>query len=156
MCKSNVQERKKQHESSVDELYVGSVGTTHAMSKNEWHADVNLEDKTLTVQLDTGARCNVISIKDLQRLGININVKKPEAQLRSYSGHVIATKGVTTLPCEYKRKIYPVKFHVVDIPAPAVFSANTCKEMGLVQRVFAVETSKSNYGRPLPPKIQRM
>ena len=141
MCKSNVQERKKQiHgvkevESSDDELYVGSVGTTHAMSKNEWHADVKIEDKTLTVQLDTGARCNVISIKDLQRLGININLEKLEAQLKSYSGYVIATKGVTTLPCEYKRKIYPVKFHVVDIPAPTVFSANTCKEMGLVQGV---------------------
>ena len=104
--------------SSDDELYVGSVGTTHAMSKSEWHADVKIEDKTLTVQLDAGARCNVISIKDLQSLGININLGKPEAQLKSHSGHVIPTKGVTTLPCEHKRKIYPVKFDVADIPAP--------------------------------------
>ena len=100
MCKSNVQERKKQihgvkeDESSDDKLYVGSVGTTHAMSKNEWQANVKIEDKALTVQLDTGAWCNVISIKDLQRLGININLYKPEAQLKSYSGYVIATKGV--------------------------------------------------------------
>ena len=85
----------KEDESSDDGLYVGSVATTPAMSKNEWHADVKMEDKTLTVQLDTGARCNVISIKDLQRLGININLDKPETQLKSYSGHLIATKKVT-------------------------------------------------------------
>ena len=102
-----------------------------------------MRKKPVNVQLDTGARCNVISIKDLQRLGINTNIKKPEAQLKSYSGHVITTKGVTILPCEYKRKTYQVKFHFVDIPAPPVFSANTCKEMGLVERVHAVETSKS-------------
>ena len=49
-----------------------------------------------------------------------------------------------SLPCEYKKKMYQVKFHDVDIPTPPVFCAYTCKEMGLVQRVFAVETSKAN------------
>jgi hypothetical protein len=55
----------------------------------------------------------------------------------------MTTKGVTTLPCEYKSKTYQVKFHIVEIQAPPVFSANTCKEMGLVKRVHVVETSKS-------------
>jgi hypothetical protein len=133
MCKSKfkVKERKRhvhgveeeESEESDSELYVGSVGTTDAIKKNEWYEDVKIAEKTVNVQLDTGARCNVISIKDLQRLGINTNIKKPEAQLKSYSGHVITTKGVTILPCEYKRKTYQVKFHVVDIPAPTVFSA---------------------------------
>jgi hypothetical protein len=77
------------------------VGTTDAINKNEWYEDVKIAGKTVNVQL-----------------GINTNIKKPEAQLKSYSGHVITTKGVTTLPCEYKRKTYQVKFHVVDIPAP--------------------------------------
>ena len=151
MCKSSSQEKKRQihgvvgnDESSDDELYVGSVGTTHAISKNEWYADVKIVDKTVNVQLDTGARCNVISIKDLQYLGINTNIEKPDAQLKSYSGHVITTKGVTMLPCEYKKKMYKVKFHVVNIPASPVFSANTCKEMDFVQRVYAVEMSKTN------------
>ena len=148
---------EEESEESDSELYVGSVGTTDAINKNEWYEDVKIAKKTVNVQLDTGARCNGISIKDLQRLGINTNIKKPEAQLNSYSGHVITTKGVTTLPCQYKRKTYQVKFHVVDIPAPPVFSANICKEMGLVERVHAVETSKSqdhhNADRFSPPKF---
>ena len=110
------------------------------MTTNEWYEDVKIADKTLNIQLDTGAKCNVISVKDLQRLGIKANIKMSEAQLKSYSGHTITTKGVTILPCEYKRKIYQVKFHVVEIPAPPVFSASTCKEMGLVKRIHAVES----------------
>ena len=62
---------------------------THAMSKTEWYADAKIVDKTVNVQLHAGARCDVISIKDLQRFGINTKKMKPEAQLKSYSGHVI-------------------------------------------------------------------
>ena len=80
------------------------MGTTDAINKNEWYEDVKITEKTVNVQLDTGARCNVISIKDLQRLGINTNIKKPEAQLKSYSGHVITTKGVTFYHVSTKEK----------------------------------------------------
>ena len=55
------------------------------MTTNEWYEDVKIADKTINVQLDTGAKCNVISIKDLQRLGIKANIRKSEAQLKSYS-----------------------------------------------------------------------
>ena len=45
----------------------------------------------------------------------------------------------------------------MDIPVPTVFSANTCKEIGLVPRVFAVKTAKSNgnshRGPSVPPKV---
>ena len=135
MCKSKFQERKRnihgveKDESSDDDLYVGSVGSTQPMTTNEWYEDVKIADKTINVQLDTGAKCNVISIKDLQRLGIKANIRKSEAQLKSYSGHTITTKGVTTLPCEYKRETYQVKFHIVEILAPPELSASTCKEM---------------------------
>ena len=93
----------------------------------------------MQVQLDTGARCNVISLKTMQSLGIKLEVKKPEAQLKSYSGHMIKTRGVTTLPCEHKGQQYEVKFHIVDIDAPPVLSAQTCKELGLVKRIHAVQ-----------------
>lgn len=52
---------------------------------------MKIADKTTNVQLDTGARFNVISIKDLQRFGINTNIEKSKAQLKSCSGHIITT-----------------------------------------------------------------
>ena len=35
----------------------------HTMTRNEWHKDVQIVDKSINVQLDTDARCNVISAK---------------------------------------------------------------------------------------------
>ena len=33
------------------------------MTRNEWHKDVQIVDKSINVQLDTDARCDVISAK---------------------------------------------------------------------------------------------
>lgn len=72
---------------------------------------MKIADKTVNDPLDTVVGRNVISIEDLQRLRINTNIKKSEAQLKPYSGCISTTKGVTTLPCEYKRKnSYHAKF----------------------------------------------
>ena len=57
-------------------IFVSSVGSTHTMTTNEWCEDVKIADKTIYTQLNTGAKCNVIAIKDLQQLRIKANVKK--------------------------------------------------------------------------------
>lgn len=36
---------------------------------------------------------------------------------------------LVTLPCECNSKVFHVKFHVVDVEASAVLSAQTCKDM---------------------------
>ena len=161
VCKSKPKERKsvygvEENQDSDDEpyMFVGAIGTKDATGGKEWYEDIKIAGKTINVQLDTGARCNVVLTKDLQQLGTKISMMEPEAKLKSYSGHVIATKAVTTLPCVYKEKTYHVKFHVVDIPAPPVFSANTCKEMGLIKRVHSFKplTSQDQSHHDFQPK----
>ena len=144
VCRSKATKPRKVHyvqenSSDDDQLFVGSVETVHAVDMKEWHESLKITNKVVQEQLDTGAMCNVISLKTLQSLGIKLEVKKPEAQLKSYSGHMIKTRGVTTLPCEHKGQQYQVKFHIVDIDAPPVLSAQTCKELGLVKRIHAVQ-----------------
>ena len=43
------------------------------------------------------------------------------------------------MPCEYKGKVFHVKFHVVEIEAPPVLGAQTCKEMGLLARIHSLQ-----------------
>ena len=68
----------------------------------EWYEDQSTGSKTIKFQLDTGAKVNVVSCKVIQDLDIECHFKKSRAKLKSYSGHQIPTKGVVTLPCEYK------------------------------------------------------
>ena len=43
------------------------------------------------------------------------------------------------MPCEYKRNVFHVKFHVVEIEAPSVLSVETYKEMGLLARKHSLQ-----------------
>lgn len=54
--------------------------------------------------------------------------------MKPYAGYKIPSKRVVTLPCEHKGNIYNFEFQVIEIEVPAVFSAQTCKEMGLLLR----------------------
>ena len=80
------------------------------------------------------------------QLKISRNPEKPVAQLKSYSGHLIDVEEIVTLPCVHKGKQYAVKFHIVNREVPAVLSASTCTEMGLIQRIHAID---SNNTQPL-------
>ena len=126
-------------EDSDEELFVGCITSVNVVDMGEWYEDLRIESKTVKFQLDTGAKVNVISDKVIQDLDIECHYEKTLVKLKSYSGHQIPTKGVVTLPCEYKGKVFHVKFHVIEIEAPSVLSAQTCKEMGLLARIHSLQ-----------------
>ena len=144
VCQSKTTINKQIHhvtedEHSDDEFFVGCITSVNTVDMGEWYEDLSIGSKTIKFQLDTGANVNVISYKVIQNLDIECHFKKSQAKLKSYSGHQIPTKGVVTLPCEYKSKVFHVKFHVVDVEAPAVLSAQTCKDMGLLARINSLQ-----------------
>ena len=141
-----------QESSSDEELYVGCLDTVNAVDMSEWYEEIMIHDKVVKFQLDKGARCNVMSLTTFHKLGIKAEFTKSAAQLKSYSGHVIDVRGVTTMPCQYKDKLYEVKFYIVDHKVPAVLSAATCKEMELVSRIHTVtSTSKDQQADTTSP-----
>ena len=144
VCQSKITVRKGIHyveeaEDSDEELFVGCITSVNVVDMGEWYEDLRIESKTVKFQLDTGAKVNVISDKVIQDLDIECHYEKTLVKLKSYSGHQIPTKGVVTLPCEYKGKVFPVKFHVIEIEAPSVLSGQTCKEMGLLARIHSLQ-----------------
>ena len=92
-------------------MYASSVGSTQSLTTNECYEDVKIADKMINVQLDTGAKCNVISIKDPRTTTGNQSRSTTEVILWTYHHHKVVT-GSYTLSCEYKRKKIPteVKF----------------------------------------------
>ena len=144
VCQSKITVRKGIHyveeaEDSDEELLVGCITSVNVVDMGEWYEDLRIESKTVKFQLDTGAKANVISDKVVQDLDIECHYEKTLVKLKPYSGHQIPTKGVVTLPCEYKGQVLHVKFHVIEIEAPSVLSAQTCKEMGLLARIHSLQ-----------------
>ena len=142
VCRSQPDARKGVHllkeEDSDVELFVGCITSINTVESSDWYEELTVQNKAVKFQLDTGAKCNVLPYKVIEDLGFQCHVEKTQIKLKSYSGHKIPTRGVVTLPCEYKGNMYNVQFHVVEVEAPAVLGAQTCKEMGLLVRCLII------------------
>ena len=126
-------------ECSNDEFFIGCITSVNSVDTSEWCENLKIEDKVVKVQLDTGAKVNVISTKFLQDFASRYPFEKTQVKLKSYSGHQIPTKGVVTLPCECKGNTFQVNFHVVEMEAPTVLGAQTCKDLDLLVRVHLLQ-----------------
>ena len=71
-----------------DELCVSMLFDEMEVNKisDEWIVHCSIFDQDIPMQIDTGARCNVISQSVLQKLKVKTELKKTQSKLRSYSG----------------------------------------------------------------------
>ncbi|CAC5385605.1 unnamed protein product [Mytilus coruscus] len=100
-------------ESDDDELFVATIDDSE-LNTDEWTETINVNDVPVNFQLDTGAKCNVLSLHKLKTICSHPIITKQVSPLRSYSGHIIDTVGVINLRCTYKCQDHAVKFHIVD------------------------------------------
>ncbi|XP_052768253.1 uncharacterized protein K02A2.6-like [Mya arenaria] len=98
---------------------------------------------TLKFQLDTGARCNVLTRRDFQALKINGPLRKPAAALRSFSGHRMVPDGMITLNLQCKEETHAVEFYVVDTKSQSILSGETAESIGLIKRIYHIEDEYS-------------
>ena len=108
-CESGDEAQTKETDSgSEDEMfYVGCIDAVNTVSLSEWREELTINNKEVIVQLDTGAKCNVMSLKTLKTLGGETAIQPTAAKLKSYSGHQIHIHGCATLLCEHKDKTFP-------------------------------------------------
>ena len=151
MCKTNMKKDKQVHELheesdsdlDFDNLYVGSLGSTSSETNSDSFIEtMKIGDKQINFQLDTGARCNVITKSDFSKLNIKGPLRKASAKLKSFSGHRIPSEGLINLPVTVKDKIMNIDFYVVETDSISVIGAESCENLGLIKRIHGIE---SNY-----------
>ena len=115
----------------------------HRLS-DDWTIKSIIYDIEIQMQIDTGARCNVINQNVLKQMKIKISLKKTESKLRWYSGHTIKPLGSIKLPCYFNNNIYEIKFQVIEQNVTTILGSETCQKIGLIQRMYNVEKSVEN------------
>lgn len=134
MCRSQGQ-AKKMHaveQSDDDELFLGSVGVEREtcikkidsaeMDDDDWTQDLIINRRNVTFNLDTGAKCNVMSAQTFNALDIRGRREKK------------------SLTCVCKGQKHKIEFEIVQQHVPAILV--TCIKLGLVKRVYGVDTRK--------------
>ena len=120
---------------SDTEYFVGTVYQKLISAVNTgWYKTIEVEGVKVNFQLDTGAKCNIISHK-VFKICSGKKMTMSRARLTSYSGHHIKTLGTTNLACVCKNAEHKVQLFVTDMDSTAILGVEACQRLGLIERL---------------------
>ncbi|KAK7907206.1 hypothetical protein WMY93_015818 [Mugilogobius chulae] len=129
-------------ESDSDTYYVNgitldmTVDSTFAQTneKEEAFTTFLINNKTVEMKVDTGAKCNVLSLKTFEQVKKHEQLKpctKP-TNLIAYGGSKIKTEGFVDLCCHQGAKQYTLPFFVINENVLPLIGLSASLQMGLV------------------------
>ena len=127
-----------EEEELSDSLFFGmlTLDVNSVDSANEeWSTTLDVNSVPVKFHLDTGAKCNVLNKHTFRKLQVSTPVDKLDYKLKSYSNHIIPAEGIVHLPVKHDNIDHMLKFYIVDLEAPNVLGAETCKNLDLVRCV---------------------
>ena len=116
-----------------------SVGQPRQKYPEKIFAEMVVQDRSKSVrfQVDTGAWCNVIPLKDLDEQG---KIVPSEHKLRLYDGTIVTPLGHVTLTLTNSktRKAHRCEFTVVQEAPVSLLGARSSQEMHLVDKDMTI------------------
>lgn len=114
---------------SNDVYATESIGAVRTKG-NKWFVNLRLNGKLQRCQLDSGATCNAMSLRDRMRLAPREKLKASGTILKLYSDQGLPSLVFTT-ECAVRSSKYKLDFEVVDTRQFPLLSGSTAEEMGL-------------------------
>ena len=102
-----------------------------------------VEDTEVHFQLDSGAKANVISLKNYNNLRRRPPLTKTNTVLISFSKHRLKPCGEVVLSTKYKDNVEDIKFFVVEPKVESLLSGNMCVKLGLLNRAHQLTSNPS-------------
>ncbi len=128
---SDVENGDKHDENVENEMMCHNANDVcYNVSENDWSVDMEMRGKTVKLEIDTGARCNLMCLSTVQKLGLEGDIQKSNVRINGVHGNVIKAYGVVKIPCVYKDKTYDMTFQVL----------NGKKDLNLIGRDDSVRT----------------
>ena len=102
---------------------------------SEIYATLMINESKIEVKIDTGAKCNVMSIDTLNKVKKSEEIDETKTiNLSAFGGSVIRTKGTVNLQCATaKNKQRELTFHIVDRRVKTLLGLKDTVKLNLVQ-----------------------
>ena len=115
----------------------------------EGHCSVTVNDKQLNLKVDTGAKCNVMSLNTYKLVRHNEELQMPikQVNLVAFAGSMIKPIGTVTLPCKLHEQLYNLQFEVVKESVHSILGLQDSLHMKLVafsREVFNLDCVKDH------------
>lgn len=145
VCRS----RKKIHciteeEDSEEEIMAIYSNTTanNKHGEDKWVQELTAAGTCMTFKIDTGARCNTITVDDYQAISDRCPIRKSSKVLRTYSNHHIHPVGTAEIELKHKTTTVTEQFEVVNLQQENVISGRVAETLGLLTRISSLSDSK--------------
>ena len=138
-------------ESEEEFFVIEDIDINHVSKKDEVHVKLKLNKEPVTIKVDTGAKCNVMSrelaskISKAQKMPIKVDRTK-RVKLIAYGGTSFYTMGTAQLDCDHAGQTSVVTFHIVDKPVKALLGLQDSVKLNLLTlspEVFELNQDKS-------------
>ena len=117
--------------------------------KEEWRATLRTHGTDLDCKLDTGSEVNILLKSQYDQFKWKPKLHKHcKITLKSYSNHTIPILGSCLLTVRYRGQAAKVYFVIVKDAPTAILGLRACDKLGLVKRVYTVESTNTNTTQP--------
>ncbi len=112
----------------------------HSNVDNEWSVCMNVKGTPTNLEIDTGARCNILSLKTVRAVNAENEITASDIYISAVHGHPVQALGQVMLPCTYNGQTHNVVFQVLSTSKKAdILGRYDCSTYGLLQRVHTLQ-----------------
>ncbi len=118
---------------NLGQIYTAmSIGAVNTQGK-KWFVNLPLQNGPQRCQLDSGATCNVMSIKDKMRLSPRTALQPSLTRLKLYNSAWMNSMGLFSTQCVIRGKRHKLDFEIVKSGQRPLLSGSTCEDLGLIR-----------------------
>ena len=129
-------------ESEDDILAIYSNSTSGKQTEDKWVQILSAAGTHIPFKIDTGAKCNTITVKDYQAISGRCPIRAASKVLRTYSNHHIHPVGTANIELKHRATTVSEEFQVVNLVQENVISGAVAESLGLLNRISSLSDSK--------------
>ena len=117
-----------------DDLFVIDATTSKPGRKSKIYCTMEINDQPVEIKIDTGAKCNVITLDIFEKIYRKKKIDKTKAvQLVAYGGDTLTTLGSVKLEVHLPPMSRNLEFHVIDKPVTPLLRLTDSLSLNLIQ-----------------------
>lgn len=110
----------------------------NSVEQDKWIVPLEINGAVIPLKLDTGAKANLMSERDIRVMKVKPHVHPNSVKLNAYNGQQIKTKGMCKPKVKIKEKEHQLMFVVVPDGHDSLLGDKACENLGLVRRVYCI------------------
>ena len=107
---------------------------------DKWVVKLKILSKKVKFRIDTGAKCNTLTLNSYQLLAHTGELQRSETVLHSYSNHRLQPVAAVNLQVKSKKCKETTVFEILDIAQENVLSGASAEALGLIVRLDLLES----------------